>query len=147
MSTAPQGPTDKDITAALDAIAARLVADVQQLSADGKLGAVSSTPLAAVGAFLLAYRRERPRVPVAAHCAPMARAVLSLTPGDRIALAQEFEVSLGMVDRWALGYATPHPEIAARVEQWCAGRAGAALADDTAPRLHIPRGLLDGAGG
>ena len=146
MTTAPQGPTDQDITAALDAIAASLARSVQQLSDASEIDDAPAAELAAVGAFLLAYRRERPRVPVAAHCTPMARAVLSLTPGDRIALAQEFEVSLGMVDRWALGYATPHPEIAARVEQWCAERA-AALADDTAPRLHIPRGLLDGAGG
>ena len=141
MSTAPQGPTDQDITAALDAIAARLVADVQQLSADGKLGAVSSTPIAAVGAFLLAYRRERGAVGVAA----LRVAVEALGAADRIALAEEFEVAVHTVDRWATGATTLAPAIAARVERWCAARAAAA--DDTGPRLHIPRGLLDGAGG
>ena len=57
---------------------------------------------------------------------------------DREALAEEFEVSLATVARWALGNATPAPAIAARVERWCIAR----LASDTAPRLHIPRDLL-----
>ena len=137
MSTAPQGPTDKDITAALDALAVGLTR--LALSAGDK----PALEAAAVGAFLLAYRRERGAVGAAA----LRAAVEALGATDRIALAEETEVAIHTVDRWATGAATPHPEIAARVEQWCAGRAGAALADDTAPRLHIPRGLLDGAGG
>jgi len=61
---------------------------------------------------------------------------------DRDALAEEFEVSLATVARWASGVSMPAPAIAARVERWCIAR----LSDDTAPRLHIQRDLLTGAG-
>ena len=70
---------------------------------------------------------------------PMASLICQLgVDAERIALAEEFEVSLATVARWALGNATPAPAIAARVERWCIAR----LASDTGPRLHIPRDLL-----
>ena len=69
---------------------------------------------------------------------PMASLIAQLSDADRIALAEEFEVSLPCVERWTCGTATPAPAIAARVERWCIAR----LASDTAPRLHIPRDLL-----
>ena len=186
MTSAHQGPTDQDITAALDALALGLTR--LALSAGDK----PALEAAAVGVFLLRYRRERG----ADGAATLRAAVEALGAADRIALAEETEVAVHTVDRWATGATTLAPAIAARVERWCAERAGAragrltsndpcpcggrgyhasqdeddpvyvycscpagiareradeqeraALADDTGPRLHIPRGLLVGAGG
>ena len=46
----------------------------------------------------------------------------NLNDADRLALAEEFEVSLNTVERWAIGVSAPHPAIASRVERWCAAR-------------------------
>ena len=38
-------------------------------------------------------------------------------------LAHEFEVSLGTIDRWWIGTATPHPLLQAQVMMWIRARA------------------------
>lgn len=131
--------SSNDLDTAIAAIAASLTRSVQQLSDAGTIDDVPSAELAAVGAFLLRYRRDSAALASTAFRV----AVEALGASDRIALAEEFEVAVHVVDRWARGTATLPAEIATRVERWCSAR----VASDDGPRLHIPRGLLDSAGG